>query len=158
MQQQWLNSSVTCVQSSLINRTNTFNVSPLTENTMQSQVKSCNHLKIELSQGVYKSSLTNFQNSFNKFPVVFFTLIEPPLSITIIRTYEMASHTINAYTSINFEVFLYEHVTISSGQRSSLCHPSYFINKNDETTFSNTQREITAVLNTLNRVRISVLL
>ena len=28
-------------------------------------------------QGVYKSSLTNFQDTFNKFPVDIFTLIEP---------------------------------------------------------------------------------
>ena len=29
-------------------------------------------------------------------------------------------------------MFSYEHVMMSSGQRSSLCHPSYFTNKNDE--------------------------
>jgi len=30
------------------------------------------------------------------------------------------------------EMFSYEHVMMSSGQRSSLCHLSYFTNKNDE--------------------------
>jgi len=40
----------------------------------------------------------------------------------------MASCTINA--TMSFEMFLYEHAIMSSSQRSSLCHPSYFINKN----------------------------
>jgi len=30
---------------------------------------------------------------------------------------------------MNSEMFSYEHVMMSSGQRSSLCHPSYFTNK-----------------------------
>jgi len=33
---------------------------------------------------------------------------------------------------MNSKMFSYEHVMMSSGQRSSLCHPSYFTNKNDE--------------------------
>ena len=32
---------------------------------------------------------------------------------------------INAYTSMNLEMFLYKHVMMSSSPRSSLCHPSY---------------------------------
>jgi len=31
---------------------------------------------------------------------------------------------------MNYEMFSYEHVMMSSGQRSSLCHTSYFTNKN----------------------------
>ena len=85
-------------------------------------------------QGVYKSSLTNFEISrthLTNFQYIFY-IDRASLVLQLYVQWNGKLHYINAHTSMNSEMFSYEHVMMSSSQRSSLCHPSYFTNKNDE--------------------------
>ena len=101
----------------------------------QQRISSTFDCGVSITQGVYKSSLTNFQEisrtHLTNFQYIFY-IDRASLVLPLYVQWNGKLHYINAHTSMNSEMFSYEHVMMSSGQRSSLCHPSYFTNKNEQ--------------------------
>ena len=56
----------------------------------------------------------DFQDTFNKFPVIFY-IHRASLVLQLYVQWNGKLHYINAHTSMNSEMFSYEHVMMSSG-------------------------------------------